>query len=119
MMLQRTILNTPQFMWEILLQRYAIDIVLLFLVFFSKISFSTPCKSTATSPISKHAKWQVTQVDLHRLFHTLGAGQIEEVRIQREKGFGFVRYGKHTESAAAIQAGNGRILGGKPIKVFF
>ncbi|XP_020574257.1 oligouridylate-binding protein 1-like [Phalaenopsis equestris] len=59
---------------------------------------------------------EVTQVDLHRLFHALGAGQIEEVRIQREKGFGFVRYGTHSEAALAIQMSNGRILGGKPIK---
>ncbi|KAG0476436.1 hypothetical protein HPP92_013277 [Vanilla planifolia] len=59
---------------------------------------------------------EVTQVDLHRLFHTLGAGQIDEVRIQRDKGFGFVRYSKHPEAASAIHTGNGRILGGKPIK---
>ncbi|KAL0908870.1 hypothetical protein M5K25_023382 [Dendrobium thyrsiflorum] len=59
---------------------------------------------------------EVTQVDLHRLFHALGAGQIEEVRIQREKGFGFVRYSSHSEAALAIQVSNGRILGGKPIK---
>ncbi|KAI0498881.1 hypothetical protein KFK09_019779 [Dendrobium nobile] len=59
---------------------------------------------------------EVTQVDLHRLFHTLGAGQIEEVRIQREKGFGFIRYSNHSEASLAIQVANGRILGGKPIK---
>ncbi|KAG0503654.1 hypothetical protein HPP92_003726 [Vanilla planifolia] len=59
---------------------------------------------------------EVTQVDLHRLFHSLGAGQIEEVRIQREKGFGFVRYSNHSEAALAIQIGNGRIFGGKQIK---
>lgn len=54
---------------------------------------------------------------LHRLFHALGAGAIEEVRIQLGKGFGFVRYSNHAEAALAIQMGNGRILGGKPIKV--
>ncbi|PKA64004.1 Polyadenylate-binding protein RBP47 [Apostasia shenzhenica] len=59
---------------------------------------------------------EVTQVDLHRLFHLLGAGVIEEVRVQRDKGFGFVRYSDHSEAALAIQVGNGRILGGKPIK---
>ncbi|KAF3792313.1 Oligouridylate-binding protein 1B [Nymphaea thermarum] len=58
----------------------------------------------------------VTQVDLHRQFHALGAGVIEEVRIQREKGFGFVRYSTHGEAALAIQMGNGRIVCGKPIK---
>lgn len=62
-------------------------------------------------------KMQVTQLDLHRHFHSLGAGVIEEVRIQRDKGFGFVRYSNHSEAALAIQMGNGRILCGKPIKV--
>ncbi|KAK1288977.1 Polyadenylate-binding protein RBP47B [Acorus calamus] len=59
---------------------------------------------------------EVTQLDLHRQFHALGAGAIEEVRIQRDKGFGFVRYSTHAEAALAIQMGNGRILVGKPIK---
>ncbi|XP_064954086.1 oligouridylate-binding protein 1-like isoform X2 [Musa acuminata AAA Group] len=59
---------------------------------------------------------QVTQLDLHRHFHTLGAGVIEEVRVQRDKGFGFVRYSNHSEAALAIQVGNGRMLCGKPIK---
>jgi len=47
----------------------------------------------------------------------LGAGQLEEVRVQREKGFGFVRYSNHSETARAIQMGNAKILCGKPIKV--
>ncbi|XP_010939882.1 oligouridylate-binding protein 1B isoform X1 [Elaeis guineensis] len=59
---------------------------------------------------------EVSQLDLHRLFHALDAGVIEEVRIQRDKGFGFVRYSNHAEAALAIQMGNGRILAGKPIK---
>lgn len=62
---------------------------------------------------------QVTQVDLHRYFHALGAGAIEDVRIQPEKGFGFVRYSNHSEAALAIQMANGRVLCGKPIKVYF
>ncbi|KAL6338395.1 hypothetical protein AAG906_020479 [Vitis piasezkii] len=32
---------------------------------------------------------EVTQLDLHRHFHTFGARVIEEVRIQRDKDFGF------------------------------
>lgn len=60
---------------------------------------------------------QVTSVDLHRYFHTLGAGTIEDVRVQRDKGFGFVRYGTHAEAALAIQMGNARVVCGKPIKV--
>ncbi|XP_031092759.1 oligouridylate-binding protein 1B-like [Ipomoea triloba] len=60
---------------------------------------------------------EVTQLDLHRHFHTLGAGAIEEVRVQRDKGFGFVRYSTHAEAALAIQMGNSpSLLCGKQIK---
>ncbi|KAK6914662.1 RNA recognition motif domain [Dillenia turbinata] len=60
---------------------------------------------------------EVTQLDLHRHFHALGAGVIEEVRVQRDKGFGFVRYSTHAEAALAIQMGNTQsILYGKPMK---
>ncbi|KAH7565623.1 hypothetical protein JRO89_XS09G0236100 [Xanthoceras sorbifolium] len=60
---------------------------------------------------------QVTQLDLHRHFHALGAGVIEEVRVQRDKGFGFVRYSTHAEAALAIQMGNTQsYLYGKQIK---
>lgn len=59
---------------------------------------------------------EVTQAELHRQFHTLGAGVIEEVRIQRDKGFGFVRYHTHKEAALAIQMANGRIVCGKSMK---
>lgn len=61
--------------------------------------------------------FQVTSVDLHRHFHALGAGVIEDVRIQRDKGFGFIRYSTHAEAARAIQLGNAQFLFGKPIKV--
>lgn len=60
---------------------------------------------------------QVTSVDLHRHFHALGVGVIEDVRIQRDKGFGFIRYSSHAEAARAIQMGNARILFGKTVKV--
>ncbi|XP_074269251.1 oligouridylate-binding protein 1-like isoform X2 [Silene latifolia] len=59
---------------------------------------------------------EATSVDLHRHFHALGAGVIEDVRVQRDKGFGFVRYSTHLEAARAIQLGNTRPLFGKPIK---
>lgn len=60
---------------------------------------------------------EVTQLDLHRFFHSLGAGVIEEIRIQRDKGFGFVRYNTHAEAALAIQMGNTHsLLGGRQIK---
>ncbi|KAI3948320.1 hypothetical protein MKX01_028758, partial [Papaver californicum] len=59
---------------------------------------------------------EVTQLDLHRFFHTLGAGVLEEVRIQRDKGFGFVRYSTHAEAAMGIRMGNANMLYGKTIK---
>ncbi|KAF5456563.1 hypothetical protein F2P56_026033 [Juglans regia] len=59
---------------------------------------------------------EVTQAELHCQFHGLGAGVIEEVRVQRDKGFGFVRYNTHEEAASAIQMANGRIIRGKPLK---
>ncbi|MCO5557664.1 hypothetical protein L7F22_011233 [Adiantum nelumboides] len=59
---------------------------------------------------------EVTQTELHRQFLMLGAGIIEDVRVQREKGFGFVRYRTHEEAALAIQLANGRIIGGKSVK---
>jgi nucleolysin TIA-1/TIAR len=62
-------------------------------------------------------KSQVTTVDLHHHFHALGVGTIEDVRVQRDKSFGFVRYSTHDEAALAIQMGNARFLFGKPIKV--
>ena len=61
---------------------------------------------------------QVTQPVLHRHFHLLGAGVIEDVRVQRDKGFGFVRFSTHAEAAVAIQMGNAQsLLCGKQIKV--
>ncbi|XVF86934.1 hypothetical protein PTKIN_Ptkin18bG0080700 [Pterospermum kingtungense] len=60
---------------------------------------------------------EVSQVELHRHFHALGTGVIEEVRVQRDKGFGFVRYSTHAEAALAIQMGNTQsFLCGKQIK---
>ncbi|KAK6139701.1 hypothetical protein DH2020_026555 [Rehmannia glutinosa] len=59
---------------------------------------------------------EVTSVDLHRHFHALGVGVIEDVRIQRDKGFGFIRYSSHAEAARAIQMGNARMLFGKAVK---
>ncbi|BBM98017.1 nucleolysin TIA-1/TIAR [Marchantia polymorpha subsp. ruderalis] len=59
---------------------------------------------------------EVTQAELHRQFHSLQAGIIEDVRVQRDKGFGFVRYRSHEEAAYAIQAANGRVICGKSVK---
>eukprot|EP01018_Ginkgo_biloba_P031007 Gb_34763 [translate_table: standard] len=59
---------------------------------------------------------EVTQPELHRQFLALGVGVIEDVRVQRDKGFGFVRYRTHEEAALAIQLANGRVICGKSIK---
>eukprot|EP00850_Spirogloea_muscicola_P019313 SM000188S03808 [mRNA] locus=s188:71901:76160:- [translate_table: standard] len=59
---------------------------------------------------------EVTQTELHRQFYCIGAGVIEEVRVQRDKGFGFVRYQTHDEAASAIQQANGRVIRGKSVK---
>jgi nucleolysin TIA-1/TIAR len=59
---------------------------------------------------------EVTQTELHRQFLALGVGVIEDVRVQRDKGFGFVRYRSHEEAALAIQLANGRVICGKSIK---
>ncbi|KHG03546.1 Nucleolysin TIAR [Gossypium arboreum] len=69
------------------------------------------------APESNPQYTTVTQVELHYHFHALGAGVIEEVRVQRDKGFGFVRYCTHAEAALAIQLGNTHsFLCGKQIK---
>ncbi|KAB1204452.1 Oligouridylate-binding protein 1B [Morella rubra] len=66
--------------------------------------------------LSHEVQAKMTQAELHCQFHALGAGVIEEVRVQRDKGFGFVRYNTHEEAASAIQMANGRIIRGKPMK---
>nr|CAB3490378.1 unnamed protein product [Digitaria exilis] len=59
---------------------------------------------------------RATNNDVHLFFHSLGAGSIEEVRVTRDKGFGFVRYSTHEEAALAIQMGNGQLFGGRLIR---
>ncbi|CAI9100767.1 OLC1v1037934C1 [Oldenlandia corymbosa var. corymbosa] len=59
---------------------------------------------------------EVTSAGLHQYFHSLGAGVIDDVRVQRDKGFGFVRYSTHAEAARAIQLGNAQVFYGKAIK---
>ncbi|KAL6858966.1 hypothetical protein ACP4OV_017968 [Aristida adscensionis] len=59
---------------------------------------------------------EVNRDELHRHFYNLGVGAIEEIRVQQDKGFGFVRYSTHGEAALAIQMANGLVVRGKPIK---
>jgi len=59
---------------------------------------------------------EVNRDELHRHFYNLGVGAIEEIRVQQEKGFGFVRYSTHGEAALAIQMANGLVVRGKPLK---
>ncbi|GKE08803.1 oligouridylate-binding protein 1-like protein, partial [Tanacetum coccineum] len=44
----------------------------------------------------------VTSVHLHCHFHALGVGVIQDARIQPDKGFGFIIYTSHVESAHDI-----------------
>eukprot|EP00250_Pteridium_aquilinum_P017774 c23780_g1_i1 orf=126-1820(+) len=59
---------------------------------------------------------EVTEEELQQLFDMLGFGVIEDVRVPKKKGFGFVRYSTHEEAALAIKGANGKIIGGKPLK---
>jgi len=70
------------------------------------------CSTTPSSDwyLSSTKNLQVTPVDLHRHLYLLGVGTIEDVRVQRDKGFGFERYNAHVEAALAIQMGNARIV---------
>jgi RNA recognition motif-containing protein len=43
-------------------------------------------------------------------------GTIEEIRLQHEKGFAFVRYTSHDFATRAIAGMNGRPLAGKPVR---
>ncbi|KAG6782292.1 hypothetical protein POTOM_011688 [Populus tomentosa] len=80
-------------------------------------NFSSYLHVLAICTLFGHASPFVTQPVLHRHFHVLGAGVIEDVRVQRDKGFGFVRFSTHAEAAVAIQMGNAQsLLCGKQIK---
>lgn len=43
-------------------------------------------------------------------------GIIEEVRIQKDKGFGFVKYQNHDQATRAIIAMNGTVIGTRPVR---
>lgn len=79
--------------------------------------FSLVFPSSLGTYTSSHLICQVNRDELHRHFYNLGVGAIEEIRVQQDKGFGFVRYSTHGEAALAIQMANGLVVRGKPIKV--
>ncbi|KAK4780361.1 hypothetical protein SAY87_016467 [Trapa incisa] len=107
---------------------YSLSVVMFSRIFFSVGYVSEDNKEAANSDAPENNPLcttvyvgnlapSVTQVDLHRHFHALAAGSIEEVRVQRDKGFGFVRYSTHDEAALAIQMGNAQpFLCGRQIK---
>jgi len=43
-------------------------------------------------------------------------GTIEEIKMQLDKGFGFVRYNQHDSAARAIVGVNGRMIGSKAVR---
>jgi RNA recognition motif-containing protein len=65
--------------------------------------------------------WSVTEVELRELFSE--AGEVAEVKVMldresgRPRGFAFVEMGDENGAAQAIDALNGRELGGRPIAV--
>ncbi|KAG8090525.1 hypothetical protein GUJ93_ZPchr0011g27781 [Zizania palustris] len=75
------------------------------------------CNPQYTTVYVGNLPHDVNSNDVHRFFHSLGVGSIEEVRVTRDKGFGFVRYSTHEEAALAIQTGSGQLIGGRQIKV--
>jgi nucleolysin TIA-1/TIAR len=56
----------------------------------------------------------VNQAMLDSAFSPFGA--IEEIRVQAEKGFAFVRYRTHDDATSAICAMHGKIFGSKQLK---
>jgi len=58
---------------------------------------------------------EVSEQTLHAAFQDYGT--IEEIRIQKEKGFAFVRYSTHDSATRAISGVNGKVLGSRAIKV--
>jgi len=56
----------------------------------------------------------VTEALLHSMFDDFG--QIEEIRMQKEKGFAFIKYKGHEEAARAIASVHGRFIGPKVVK---
>jgi nucleolysin TIA-1/TIAR len=44
-------------------------------------------------------------------------GVLEELRMQRDRGFAFARYNSHDGAARAIVANNGKVVGSKSLKV--
>jgi len=59
----------------------------------------------------------VSEELLSTIFHTYGP--IEEVRIQREKGFGFVKFQNHDQATRAIISVNGTMVGSRPVRCFW
>lgn len=57
---------------------------------------------------------EITEEALGTCFQ--GFGVIEEVRIQKDKGFGFVKFQNHDQATRAIFTVNGTILGSRPVR---
>lgn len=77
------------------------------------IAAQTPLTNTTTY-IGNLAP-DVNEAMLQQAFSEFGL--VEEIRIQREKGFAFVRFNSHDSAARAIAYLNGRIMGSRPIRV--
>jgi len=56
----------------------------------------------------------VTETLLHSFFDDYG--EIDEVRMQKEKGYAFIKYKSHDDAARAIAAVHGRFIGARAVK---
>lgn len=57
---------------------------------------------------------EITEEFVKNIFEEYGV--IEEIRVHKDKSFGFIRFTSHESAGRAICAMNGRNLGSKPIK---
>jgi len=56
----------------------------------------------------------VTEEQMRQVFQSYGT--IDEVRTQKDKSFGFVKYQTHDQATRAIIAANGTVISGRPIR---
>mmetsp|Transcript_10141 Transcript_10141/g.16625 ORF Transcript_10141/g.16625 Transcript_10141/m.16625 type:complete len:394 (+) Transcript_10141:131-1312(+) len=79
--------------------------------------FTTVVNATPPSNVTVYVgnlSQEVGDTDLRPLF--LEFGLVEDIRIQKEKGYAFVRFSNHDEAARAIVGATGRQIHGRSIR---
>jgi len=69
---------------------------------------------TNTTVYVGNLSMEVTDQMLRAIFGDFGA--IEEIRVQRDKGFAFLRYTEHDSAAKAILGCHGKVIGQRAVK---